>query len=132
VRRIFTLGVLVLMSQLAVGQIVSAKSLKPDSTSYANVYVKPLYSDSLSSSFAIWIKNEVKPHKHMNHSEVVTVIRGRAMMWVGEDSSVIKKGDVILIPKGTVHSVETLSNKPLLVVSVQAPRFVGKDRIWVK
>ena len=114
------------------GLIASAKSLKPDSTSYANVFVKPLYSDSLSSSFAIWIKNEVKPHKHLNHSEVVTVLRGKAIMWVGQDSSVIKKGDVIVIPKGTVHSVVTKSKKPLLVVSVQSPRFVGKDRVWVK
>ena len=54
------------------------------------------------------------------------------MMWVGQDSSVIKKGDVIVIPKGTVHSVVTKSKKPLLVVSVQSPRFVGKDRVWVK
>jgi len=132
VRKILTLGMLIFLSQLVAGQVIQAKSLKPDSTSYANVFVKPLYSDSLSSSFAIWIKNEVKPHKHLNHSEVVTVLRGKAIMWVGQDSSVIKKGDVIVIPKGTVHSVVTKSKKPLLVVSVQSPRFVGKDRVWVK
>ena len=37
----------------------------------------------------------------------------------------------IKIPATTIHSVETISKKPLKVVSVQAPKFDG-DRIWVQ
>ncbi len=113
------------------GQVLALDELKPDSTNYANVYVKKLYSDSLSSSFAIWIKDEVKPHKHVLHTEVVTILDGKASMVLNGQTSKIKKGDVIIIPKGSVHSVKTLSRKPLLVISVQAPEFKGKDRIWV-
>jgi mannose-6-phosphate isomerase-like protein (cupin superfamily) len=112
-------------------QTITGKTLKPDSTNYENVYVKSLYSDSLSSTFAIWIKKQVKPHKHVNHSEVVTVLEGKAEMTVDGETRIIKKGDVIILPKGTVHSVVTKSRKPLLVLSIQAPKFVGKDRVWV-
>lgn len=113
------------------GQTIKAKSLEPDSSNYENVYVKKLHSDSLSSTFAIWVKNEVKPHKHLNHSEVVSVVSGKGSMTVDGVTTTIQKGDVVLIPKGTVHSVVTIGRKPLLVISVQAPMFVGKDRIWV-
>ena len=124
--------IFIFVFQVGFGQIIKTSSLAPDSTNYENIYVKKLYTDSLSSTFAIWVKNEVKAHKHLDHSEVVTVISGKATMWVGSDSSIIKKGDVILIPKGTPHSVVTLGIKPLLVISVQAPQFLGKDRVWIK
>lgn len=113
------------------GQTIKANALKPDSTNFENIYVKKLHTDSLSSTFAIWVKNEVKPHKHEHHSEVVSVIEGKGEMTVGGETSIIKKGDIVIIPKGTVHSVVTTSKKPLLVISVQSPKFVGKDRVWV-
>jgi mannose-6-phosphate isomerase-like protein (cupin superfamily) len=122
----------VLIQQKVVGQIYDGKKLIPDSTTYENVYVKPLYSDSLSSTYAIWVKKAVKSHKHVKHTEVVTVLQGKGVMTVGGQERKIKKGDVVIIPKGTPHAVITTSRKPLLVISVQAPRFKGKDRIWIK
>lgn len=119
------------LSELTFGQTIHAKSLKPDSTNFENIYVQKIHSDTLSSAFAIWVKEEVKPHKHEHHSEVVTVISGKGTMTVNGITKSIRKGDVIIIPKGTVHSVVTTSRKPLLVISVQSPKFVGKDRIWV-
>jgi mannose-6-phosphate isomerase-like protein (cupin superfamily) len=122
---------IVFYSESINAQTIKAKELQTDSINYENVYVKMLHSDSLSSTFAIWVKNEVKSHKHVNHSEVVSLVQGRAEMTVAGVTRTIKKGDIILIPKGTVHSVVTKSKKPLLVISVQAPKFVGKDRVWV-
>jgi mannose-6-phosphate isomerase-like protein (cupin superfamily) len=113
-------------------QIVQAKSLRPDSTTYQNVFVKKLYSDSSSTTFAIWIKEEVKPHLHKHHTEVVSVVDGKGLMTVAGETQKIKRGDLILIPPGTVHSVVAVSNKPLLVISTQSPQFMGDDRFWAK
>ncbi len=107
-----------------------------------NVYNKPLFTDSLASSFVIVIKKEVKPHKHVSHSEHVIVLAGTGQMTLrhpdsdgvkGDKEKVfeIKKGDVILIPKNTIHSVKTTSKEPLKVLSIQSPYFDGKDRIFV-
>ena len=93
-------------------------------------FVKPLYQDSVNvSSFLIFIKNEVKPHKHLAHDEQVYVLEGEGIMQLGETSAVIKKGDFIFIPKNTFHSVVTTPNIPLKVISIQAPYFDGKDRM---
>jgi mannose-6-phosphate isomerase-like protein (cupin superfamily) len=97
-----------------------------------NLYNKSIFGDSLASSFCIVIKKEVKAHRHAYHSEHVVVMDGEGMMKMGEKIFSIKKGDVIFIPKNTVHSVKTLSKTPLKVISIQAPLFDGKDRIMLE
>lgn len=97
---------------------------------FENIYSRPLYSDSLTSSFVIFIKKEVKEHKHALHAEHVIVLDGTAEMKVNDKSFNIKKGDIVFIPKNTWHYVKTTSKTPLKVISVQAPYFDGKDRIF--
>lgn len=94
-----------------------------------NLYNAKLFGDSLASSFCIVIKKEVKPHKHLTHSEHVIVSEGSGIMKLGDKTFAIKKGDVIFIPKNTIHSVKTTGKQPLKVISIQAPLFDGKDRI---
>lgn len=97
-----------------------------------NLYNKPLFGDSLASSFVIIIKKEVKSHKHTAHSEHVVILEGSGSMRLGDKNIEIKKGDVIFIPKNTVHAVKSTGKQPLKVLSIQAPYFDGKDRIFTE
>lgn len=103
-----------------------------------NVYNKPLFGDSLASSFVIVIKKEVKLHKHLQHSEHVVVLEGTGNMTLRQAQDdkerliEIKKGDVIFIPKNTIHGVKSTGKQPLKVLSVQSPNFDGKDRIFIE
>ena len=96
-----------------------------------NIYNKALFSDSLASSFVIVIKKEVKLHKHLLHSEHVVVLEGKGQMTLGAKGFEIKKGDVVFIPKNTTHAVISTGDVPLKVLSIQAPKFDGKDRIFI-
>ena len=98
---------------------------------FDNIYVKPLYSDSLSSSFLIWVKERVSPHYHAFHSEHVYVLEGQAIMQIGETEIIVSKGDVIFIPAKTIHAVKVSIGQTIKVLSVQSPGFYGKDRILV-
>jgi mannose-6-phosphate isomerase-like protein (cupin superfamily) len=60
------------------------------------------------------------------------VIEGEGQMSLADKSFKIKKGDLVFIPKNTIHSVKTTSKQPLKVVSIQAPLFDGKDRISIE
>ncbi len=91
-----------------------------------------LFTDSLTSSFCIVIKKEVKAHKHLTHAEHVVVLEGTAQMRLGDKQFEIKKGDVIFIPKNTVHAVKNTGKVPLKVLSFQAPNFDGKDRVFIE
>lgn len=108
---------------------INTLELEPGNT---GLTTKNLFNDSLSSSFCIIIKNEVKAHKHMKHSEHVIVQSGEAVMRLGEKEFNIKEGDVIFIPKGTVHSVIVKGKKPLKVLSIQSPYFDGSDRVMAE
>ena len=99
---------------------------------YENIYLRKLNSDSLVSSFVIFIKKEVKAHKHATHSEHIYFLDGEGEMMVGEKKISVKKGDMIFVPKGTVHSLEVTSKTPVKVLSVQAPMFDGKDRVMIE
>lgn len=93
------------------------------------VKVTLIHHDTLSSSFHIIIPKEVALHKHLHHTEQVIVLEGTAIMTVADKIFNIKKGDVILIPKNTPHSLKVTSKIPLRCVSIQAPFFDGTDRV---
>ncbi len=99
---------------------------------YDNIHVQKLFSDVNSSSFLIWIKQEVKPHKHETHSEQVYILEGMGIMAIGEEQVRVKPGDLVYIPMGVVHSLEVTSDEPVKVLSIQAPEFLGKDRVFVE
>ncbi|UTA47245.1 cupin domain-containing protein [Simiduia sp. 21SJ11W-1] len=94
--------------------------------------VVPLASDANASQFLIFIANEVRPHKHLTHTETIYVLAGRGEMRVGDQRFVISAGDFVQVPVAAVHGVKVLSAEPLKVLSVQAPEFTGADRVWVE
>lgn len=102
-------------------------TIKPPAV-YENIYNRPLYHDSLVSSFIIFIKKEVPKHKHLSHAEHVYILDGEGMMTIGEKELKVRKGSFIFIPAGIYHSLTVTSKKPVKVISVQAPFFDGKDR----
>ena len=108
----------------------SIDTIKPPKV-YDNVYNRPVYSDSLQSSFVIFIKKEVKLHKHVAHTEQVYVLNGAGEMTVGDKKFTVKKGDVIFIPKNTPHSLQVMSLTPMKVLSIQAPNYDGKDKVML-
>lgn len=116
----------------AMGQNMQAiDTIKPPSV-YENIYSRPVYSDSLVSSFVIFIKKEVKLHIHVTHTEQVLVLDGNGEMTVGDKKFTIKKGDIIFVPKNTPHGLKVTSDTPVKVLSIQAPKFDGKDRVMVE
>lgn len=111
--------------------IKELKKIKPKEA-YENIHVIPLHSDTNASSYLIFVKKEVKSHKHIFHTEHVQVISGKGIMKLGNEVKIIKEGDLIIIPKNTPHSVIVKGKKPLVVLSVQAPKFNGKDRVFIE
>ena len=64
------------------------------------------------------------------HTEQVYVLAGEGEMIIGEEKQMVRAGDYIHIPQGVRHGVFVKGEEPLKVLSVQSPRFTGKDRIF--
>lgn len=110
---------------------VNVNDLKP-AEDYDNIQVQKINNADDATSFIIWVKKNVRLHKHEAHTENLYVLEGEGKMTVGDTTFMIKPGDYFQIPKNTPHAVVVLSKKPLKVISVQAPEFKGKDRIFIE
>lgn len=95
-----------------------------------NIYIKKLASSEESSSFFIQVKDSVASHYHAFHTETLYVVSGEGRFIIDDKSMDIRPVDFIEIPKKAVHSVQVISKEPLKVLSVQAPEFIGKDRVF--
>lgn len=96
-----------------------------------NIHVVKLATDAHSTDFVIFVKKKVPLHKHLKHSETLYVLEGAGEFELADKTISIAAGDHIRIPEGVPHAVTVTSDKPLKVISVQAPEFFGKDRVKV-
>lgn len=109
--------------------VSSIDQILPDKE-FENIHVKKISSDSSSSTFAIWIKQKVKLHKHVYHTENVLIDKGFGEFQINDSIYKVAAGDWIVIPKNTWHGVIVNSKSTMKVISVQSPEYFGKDRIF--
>ncbi len=128
--RLFTLFLCGFFCHSLSAQILTqtAAELAP-TEAYTNVKAVTLHDDENTTVYMIFIKQAVPKHLHQYHTEVITVIAGRGRMMLGGEYFNIKKGDHIIVPPNTAHAVITTSTRPLQVLSVQTPQFLGQDRM---
>ena len=128
---LLTCAHLLIFSLASIAQnLVTPIQVKP-TTDFENIWSEKIFSDSLSTSVIIWVKKSVRLHKHVEHTEHVYVLEGSADMQIGNEKMSIVKGDLLIIPKNTPHSLTVTSREALKVISFQSPQFLGKDRVFL-
>lgn len=70
-------------------------------------------------------KKEFVSHYHEDMDEVFIVISGKAEIKVGTETSVLEKGDAVVIPKCTVHKMKNISNKDVNYLVIGASEGKG-------
>jgi mannose-6-phosphate isomerase-like protein (cupin superfamily) len=123
------LSLLFCLLQANAGKLVLSEITPPSDLD--NIHVVKISSDSHATDFVIFVKQQVPLHKHLTHTESLYVLEGKGIFQLGEKIFDIEPGDYINIPEGTPHAVTVTSSIPLKVFSVQAPEFLGKDRVKV-
>ena len=116
-------------NSLAQESLINIKSLKPPKD-YNNIHVQRISSDSLSSTFVIWVKQKVRLHKHLYHRENVIIQEGSGQFQLKDSIYNVSAGDIITIPKNTWHGVTINSQDIMKVISIQSPEFLGNDRVY--
>jgi quercetin dioxygenase-like cupin family protein len=73
-----------------------------------------------SGTVAIQAGN-VPKHTHMGSDEIQYVISGTGKFWLGNEQHEIHPGDLIIIPKGTVHAGSVPTSGEFKVLAVKLP-----------
>lgn len=69
-------------------------------------------------------------HYHAAQDEVIYVIDGSMESWVGEDQALLGTGDVMVVPRGTVHACFNTSDRPLHLFIVISPLLADVEHEW--
>jgi len=72
----------------------------------------------------------IPSHIHREHDEIIQILEGEGEIVVGEESLMVKKGDVFFVEKAVPHAIKF----PCVILSVYSPAFDPKnpDREFVK
>ena len=97
-----------------------------------NIYAKTLGSNKDATAVVLFIAKSVAPHYHAEHTELIYILEGEAILALDDTRQVIKAGHFIRVEPKVIHAVQVTSDIPLKVLSIQTPEFSGKDRIFVK
>ena len=116
-------------NSIAQEAVINIESVIPPKE-YNNIHVQKISSDSLSSTFVIWVKQKVKLHKHLYHRENVIILEGSGQFQLKDSIYNVSAGDIITIPKNTWHGVTINSRDIMKVISIQSPEFLGNDRVY--
>jgi mannose-6-phosphate isomerase-like protein (cupin superfamily) len=82
------------------------------------------------ASVNVWqVTDTMAAHLHREHEEIIVVRSGRARARIGDRDVDLGPGDVLLVPKNTVHAARAIGEEPFVGVSVFAPAFDGRDRV---
>jgi len=75
-------------------------------------------------------EGRIARHKHVSHDEIIYVTRGKGRLQLGFQSIQVAPGDYIFVPAGTWHAFDNQSQSEVEVLSIFAPAFDGKDRVF--
>ena len=126
---IYLIILLTTCNSIAQEVVTNIQSIKP-AKEYKNIHVQKISSDSLSSTFVIWIKQKVRLHKHVYNKENVIIQEGSGQFQLKDSIYNVSAGDIITIPKNTWHGVTINSKDVMKVISIQSPKFLGDDRVF--
>jgi quercetin dioxygenase-like cupin family protein len=72
----------------------------------------------------------IPAHFHERHEETVMILRGKGEMRIGDEVRAVGAGDLIFLPKKTIHSFKP-SSDDCVAVSIISPKFDGADRVYM-
>ncbi|KMO28773.1 cupin [Methylobacterium variabile] len=73
------------------------------------------------------------PHYHETCDEYLYVLSGRGTFWMGEAGTEAEfgPGDLLFFERGTVHALPRIIAEPVVFLSVDTPRRVSTDIVFV-
>jgi quercetin dioxygenase-like cupin family protein len=95
------------------------------------IAVRKLRATPGTSLSLIRLRGAEKPHIHQDHDLVVTMLAGGGVLHLGARAIPVHPGDVMEIPRGTVHWAENTDPVASEVYAVFSPPYDGLDNIPV-
>jgi mannose-1-phosphate guanylyltransferase/mannose-6-phosphate isomerase len=67
--------------------------------------------------------------KHAHRAEHWVVVRGTALVTIGDEKKTLKENESVYVPLGAVHRLENPGKTPVELIEVQSGNYLGEDDI---
>ena len=67
--------------------------------------------------------------KHEHRAEHWVVVRGTALVTIGDEKKTLKENESVYVPLGAVHRLENPGKTPVELIEVQSGNYLGEDDI---
>jgi len=104
-------------------EVVRANPLGPTD----NIKGVQLLQQPAVSQFLVQIRDREQPHIHQEHDATIVMLRGRGRLVLKDRILIAREGDILFIPKGTVHYYVNDGQEPTVVLAIFSPAYDGKD-----
>ena len=116
------------LTESDLGKVLADNPLPAD----RNIKVTTLGQGKGVSHHVVQIRDREVPHIHKEHDLTVVVLKGKGYLMLGTKRVELAKGDVLFIPRGTVHYFVNTFDQPSVALAAFSPPFDGKDTIAVE
>jgi quercetin dioxygenase-like cupin family protein len=106
-------------------QILAENPLAPAE----NLRVTNLGKGIETSHHVVQIRDREAPHVHKVHDLTVVVLKGSGTLWLNQKAVDLVKGDILFLPRDTVHYFINTAREPSVALAVFSPAFDGKDSL---
>ncbi len=66
---------------------------------------------------------KLKDHYHKFRDEIYVILKGKGEIRLNDRYIEVVEGDVVLIPKGTIHSIRNIGDEVLIFLFMSSPPF---------
>ena len=108
-------------------EVLAEKPLSPDQ----NIRVVTLGRGKEMSHHLVQIRDREAPHLHKIHDLTVVVLKGKGYLILERKRIELIRGDILFVPRGSVHYFVNTFSEPSVALAVFSPVFDGKDSIPV-
>ena len=99
----------------------------PPTLGKGEIKVEALGDTGNQSTHLVWIKTHEAPHLHAEHDLTVLLLKGQGVLEMGKEKISLKTGDLVSIPRKTVHAFTNGAPEAALAFVVFSPSFDGQD-----
>lgn len=91
-------------------------------------HFKQNYNLSYSVALAVLEENQVSaPHRLKQSTEVYIILEGKGNVILDEEKKIVEKDDIVLIPPGTIQSIQNIGTTPLSFLCIVSPPWNKND-----
>ena len=108
-----------LAAENIMAQVISTGDLKDDALGQPNAGGTRSKMFVSADGATISVQNGMVPkHMHPNTNEMQYILEGTGTIWLGDKQVTVKRGDLVVIPKGTAHGG---TSAPLKAIAIKTP-----------